>query len=210
MKNYTKGAKRRAKRDMADFDVPDVPRKQPNGRTRRDKAELSDRNPQKVVLAARARHMGKTAKQLDEMRLAALGEPAGMAIYKTHTGDEAHRRWQAYAGFTAAEATYAKTYLGLRLHAKTAKVEYLIERFEARPDDSPDLRSEEERSRDAANNWARWRGYVGCLARPDQQAIYDVAYGRAEPMLGGKVGPYGKRFVEAVGRLADVVERGSK
>lgn len=203
-KHYSKGAKRRAKREMPG--LAETPKKQPNGRTRRPKGHMGEQNPEKTVLQARARQSGKNPADMTEMRHPAYGEPAGRAIYAIHGGDTAKRLWDAYRGFTAAEATYAKTYLGMRLHAKTAKVEYLIETFEARPDDSPDLRDEEQRSRDASNNWARWRGYLMRLGRPDQQAIYDIAYGRAEPMMDGKVGPYGRRFVEAVAALADVLD----
>lgn len=184
-----------------------VPKKQPNGRTRRPPGHMGERNAEKTVLKARARQAGKPDADLAEMRHPAYGEAAGRAIHAIHEGDTAKALWNAYAGYTAAEATYAKTHLGLRLHAKTAKVEYLIETFEARPDDKPDLRSEDEKSRDAANNWARWRGYLMQLPRHQQTAIADVAYGDVEPMDAGKVTAQGRRFVEAVRALADVLDK---
>lgn len=187
--------------------VAPVPKKQPNGRKRRRASHIGERNPARVVLEARARHTGNTGKDIDAMRTQALGEPAGQAIYAAHSGDKAKRLWDAYAGYTAAEAVYAKTYLGMRLHAKTAKVEYMIETFEARADDRPDDRTEEERARDATNNWMRWRGHIMHLSRPMQKAIMDAAYGQGDLLRDTKLTAKGRRFVEAVEALADVVER---
>jgi hypothetical protein len=203
---YTRGAKLRAKKAGMP-DLAQVPKKQPNGRKRRPTGHMGEKAPEKTALEARARQTGKSAKDLGEMRHPAYGEAAGRAIYSLHGGDTAKRLWDAYAGYTAAEATYAKTYLGLRLHAKTAKVEYLIEVFEARPDDRPDLRTEEERSRDAANRWMEWQGRIMHLPRHQQAVIRDVAYGNIEPMDAGQVTAQGRRFVEAIERLADVVDK---
>jgi len=162
---------------------------------------------QKIVFAARARQAGKKPKDLTEMDREAYGEAAGVAILAIHGGDTAKRLWDAYRGFTAAEATYAKYYLGLRLHAATAKLEMMPERLETRPDDKPDLRTEEERSRDAANAWMRWQGFIMHLPCYQQAAIYDVSYGRVEPMSEGRITDHGRRFVWAMERFADVVDR---
>ena len=205
MRNYSKGAKLKNKKaKQALPGLAEVPKKQPNGRTRRPDDYMSDRNPQKVVMEARARHMGGKKKDMDNP---ALSEDAGKAIYSVHGGDTAKTLWDAYSGLTKAEAVYFKHYIGQRLYAKTAKVEYLIEVFEARPDDRPDTRDEDTKSRDAANNWARWRGYIMHLPMYQQQLIFDVAYGRTELMLQGSDTAHGRRFVQAVEALAEVVER---
>lgn len=163
-----------------------------------------------VVLEARARQSGLTFKSLTEMREPALGEAAGRAIFHIHKRERARELWKAYTGLTGAEAAYAKTYLGMSLHAKTAELKYLVDQVEARADDRPDLRDEEERARDASNRWMSWRGMVMQLDRKDQVAIQDVSLGRVEPMDGGQVTAQGKRFVEALERLAAVVERKGK
>jgi len=167
----------------------------------------ADPDAERTVLQARARQMGVEPKDMTDMRKEALGEPAGRAIYLMHSGDHAHRLWETYKGFTAAENQYARRYLGLSLHAKTAKIEMMPETFEARADDQPDLRSDEERDRHTVNRWMQWRGYIMRLPARQQTAIFDVAYGRAEPIDAGQLTPQGRRFVEAMGELAKVIEK---
>lgn len=205
MRNYSKGAKLRAKKELPKLEG--VPRKQPNGRKRRQRGQVAESDPQRTVLDARARHMGIKKTDARELKVAALSEPAGQAIYAALSGDEARKAWDAYAGFTASEARYHARYTGLRLHAKTAKIEMAPERFEAREDDYVDLRSEDQKDRRAANDWAKWRGLIMHLSAADQTAIFDVAYGRVSPMDGGKITKQGKRFVDAAGRFAAVVEK---
>lgn len=207
-KAKTKAEKRRFKK-LAQIGLPelaDAPRKLKRGRARMDEIK-SEPEAERTVLEARARQAGKQPKDLNEMRDPAYGEAAGVAILAIHGGDTAKRLWAAYRGFTAAEATYAKYYLGLSLHAQTAKLEMMPERLETRPDDRPDLRTEEERSRDASNNWMRWQGLIMHLPCHQQAAIYDVAYGRVEPMSQGKVTDHGRRFVVAMEAFANVLDQ---
>lgn len=204
-KAYSKAAKLKLKRAMPKLE--DVPRKQPNGRKRRQRGQVAESDPQKTVLDARARHMGLKRTDARELKAEALSEPAGQAIYATLTGEPAEKAWQAYAGFTASEARYHVRYTGLRLYAKTAKIEMAPERFESREDDYVDLRSDEEKDRKAANDWMSWRGQIMKLSSADQQAIFDVAYGRVTPMDGGKLTQHGKRFAEAAERFSGVLER---
>ena len=202
---YTKGAKLRAKKSMPE--LAPVERREKDGRIKRSTRDGYERAPDDVVLKARARHMGKPEQKKSKMRDAALGYAAGRAIYALHEGRPAARLWAAYTGLTDAEARYIRHSSGRSLYAKTARLEYLPERFESRADDRPDLRSEDEKFHDAANRWMYWRGLVMQLPSFQQVLIFDVAYGRADPMHpDGHVTPYGGRFVEAVERLADVVD----
>ena len=202
MRNYTKGAKLRAKKELPK--LAETPRRKSRGRKRM--AEIkAEPNADRTVLEARARQAG--SKDLGAMRLPAYGEPAGQAIMAIHGGDDARKLWDAYTRLTASEAAYAKRYLGLRLHAKTAKIEMMRERVETRPDDKPDHRSDDDKDRDAVNGWMRWRGYVMHLSAADQTAIFDVAYGRVYPMDGGSITAHGKLFVAALERFAKVVEK---
>jgi len=207
---YSKAARRRNKKAMPQ--LADVPRRERSGCFVERTRQIQD-DPQGTVLKARKRRMGHTGPARD-MNIAALSEAAGMAIHAVH-GDRkdkdgkpvAKTLWDAYRGLTAAEERYHKIVLGQRIHAKTAKIEMMPERFEARDDDNPDLRSEDEKHRDAVNNWMRWRGYVMHLPSYQQVRIFDVVYGRYDPMDGGKVTSNGRKFVEAVEALADVVAR---
>ena len=201
-----KGDKRRNRKPL---DLPALkPAPKPKKRGRARMAQLNaERDPRRTALSARARMMGMTDTEIDrdEMRTAALGEAAGRALYLGCPPDAA-RRWGVYAGLTAAEARYSRTVLGKNLHAKCAKIEMMPERFEARQDDMPDLRSEDERHRDAVNSWMRWQGYVGQLSSFQQTAIWAIVRGRIEPVHDAKLTQPGKLFVDAMGALADVVD----
>lgn len=210
-KAYTRGQKLKNKKaKQALPGLAETPRREKDGRVKRSTNPEYERNAADKVLKARARHMGQPESAKGAMDNPALSEDAGKAIYSVHGGDTAKTLWDAYSGLTAAEAVYFKHYIGQRLHAKTAKVEYLIEVFEARPDDRPDTRDEDTKSRDASNNWARWRGYIMHLPSYQQQLIFDVAYGRTELMRQGSVTAHGKRFVQAVEALAEVLEKKRK
>lgn len=203
VKNYSKAAKRRAKKASLS-ELADAPRKHKDGRKKRQAGHVAESNPCRPVWEARAR---QTSGKPADMNNPALAEAAGQAIYAVLGGDEAKAAWEAYAGFTAAEASYHRHYTGLRLYAKTAKLEMAPERFEARADDRPDLRTEEERSRDAVNRWMRWRGLVMHLPSHQQEAIFDAAYGRCPQMDAGKVTGAGERTARACAALAKVVEK---
>jgi len=206
MKNYTQGARRRAKRALPE--IESAPRRKSRGRKRMDEIK-TEPHAEKTVLEARSRHSG--GKDVQEVRHPVYSEPAGQAIMALQTGRDAQQRgvrlWDTFVGFTTAEDRYARRYLGLRLHAKTAKLEMMPERVETRPDDTPDLRSDAEKDRDAVNNWMRWRGFIGHLPSQKQQAIFNIVYGRSLAMEGGEVTSCGRQFVDALSELANVVER---
>lgn len=206
-----KGDRRgKAKQELADaVALAPVPRKEKDGKSTRAKRtaqKLSERDPQKAALQARARMMGvdDTVRNRQAMRSQALGEAAGRAIHIGCDPDTAERLWRVYADFTATEERYARTVLGKGLHAKTAKIETMPERFETRPDDRLDLRDEDQRHRDAVNAWMRWRGYIGQLHSHEQHAIFAVVRGRVEPVVDAALTQPGKRFVEAIEKLSEI------
>ena len=207
-KAYTKGAKLRAKKEMPG--LAPVDRREKDGRVRRSTRPDYERSPEDKVLRARARHMGKPEQKKSKMKSEALAFAAGRAIYSLHEGKPAARLWEAYTRLTDAEARYLKHSTGLSLYAKTARLEYLPERFESRADDSPDLRTDDEKFQDASNKWMYWRGLVMHLPSFQQTIIFDIAYGRVDPMDGGEITPYGGRFVEALEKFADVVDEKQK
>ncbi|AHD02940.1 hypothetical protein [Leisingera methylohalidivorans] len=187
-----------------------VPRRERDGNSTRSKrtAEVKAEAAADVAgLKVRARQMGADPNDLPAMRAQALGEAAGQAIYMRHSGAEAAKLWDIYAGLTAAEARYAKIVLGVPIHARVAKVEFLPERLETCADDDLDLRSEEEKHRDAVNAWMRWRGYVQNLSAHHQSAIFAVVRGRKDPVREAALTPAGKRFLDALKLLAEVVDK---
>lgn len=198
-KAYSKGAKRRAKQAMPGLAA--TPRRKARGRARMDElpGERED-EAQSTVLTARARQMGLPASKALDMKHARLSEGAGMALDIIYDPEEATRLWGHYVAMTASEAKYHRS-LGKSIHPKTAKIEMMQERFETRPDDAIDLRTEEERDRDAVTSWMRWQGIIGRLDARHQSSIFNAYRHQIEMVSGGYVTAAGRRFVDAMVRL---------
>lgn len=214
---YSKAAKLKAKKALKDeFALAETPRREKDGNTTRRKrtAELrQERDPARTALQARARQMG--VKNWKALRAQALGEAAGQAIYLyveeeiTDAGKRAGiaaDMWAAYAGLTNAEARYHRVCLGKSMAAKVAKVEYFPEVIEAKPDEQPDLRDDDEKHRDAKNAWDKWLGHLNELSLGDSSIIQSVSRGWTDPMIDGKLTLKGRLFAKAVERLSERVD----
>lgn len=217
-------ADRHRKRQKAKQAMPalaPVKKRAAQGKKRMTQLAAQEPDAPKVVLEARARHVGvrPRAETLAAMRSEMLSEPAGQAIWlatgcgqpNAGTGrlDAAQRLWRVYARLTAAEYAYQARILGRTAYPKCARIEAMPERFETRADDRPDLRREEERDKDTVNNWMRWQGHIGQLPGDMQTAIWDIVRQRREPVQDAHITMAGDRFVRAVGALVEVVERRS-
>lgn len=221
---------RRGKSKQSKAALPElkpVPRPKKRGKARDREIKATDRTEKRETLEARLRQFGigmqeergmdgsvdvraatRNQRALATMDSPAMSDPGGRAIYLAHKDPKAASMFKAYAGLAAAEERYARIVLGAGLHPKTAKVEFLPERMEtSADDDGPDLRSDDERMRDVANAWARWRGIVMHLSVGHQTAIFNVIRGRKTPHRAGQLTTSGKIFVEAVAALQDVVDR---
>lgn len=206
-KAYSRAAKRANKKALADeFGLAETPRKKSRGRKRMAEINQTQKNPHRTALETRARQMGHSTDKWQLMQFQALGEPAGRAIFAMHTVEDAVGLWSVYAGLTNAEARYHRVCLGKSMAAKVAKVEFLPERFEADPDDEPDLRDDDEKHRAASNNWDRWQAWFNSLSLGDRAIIQSVSRGWCDPMIDGEVTDKGKDFVLAIERLSEVVD----
>ncbi|WP_424974251.1 hypothetical protein [Dinoroseobacter sp. S124A] len=175
---------------------------------------MAERDPQKTAIEARKRHSGN--KDKDAMRHPAYGEPAGQALMAICGADEAETLWGTYKALTAAQDKYHRRILGKGLHPKTAKLEMMPDVVESRPDDQPDLRSEDERDRDTVNAWMRWQGHLGCLPASHRLSIYQTRTDQVQVMgsdfdakkekIVAVVTGQGRRFVEAMRALQVVVD----
>jgi hypothetical protein len=198
----------RRNRKNIGVELTPTPRKKERGRKRMEeiKREKLGRNPHRTALEVRARQMGHDPDKWEAMQFQALGEPAGQAIFAAHTVEDAVGLWSVYAAYTNAERRYHRVCLGKSADAKVAKVEFLPESFEANPDDTPDLRDEDEKHRDAKNNWDRWLGFFNQLGLADRSIIQSTSRGWAVLMKDGRLTAKGSQFVAAVGQLADIVD----
>lgn len=206
---YTKGQKLAQKRQRAMADIPDlepIRKRHPSGR----KVSTADRDPQRLVLSARCSHMGKadTRENRRLMKEAMMGDPAGQAIAIGSRGQkEAAALWAVFSKLDSVDARYHSRILSRGRHAKCGKVEYMPERFEARPDDRADSRTEEQKDRAAVNEWMAWHGAVGHLASHEQSSLWTGVYLRCDLHKNGVLTTAGSAFVSALRILVDVSTR---
>lgn len=196
---YSKRAKRKAKKRRtcraheAVMEVIHAPRREP--------AE----DPRIVVLNARARHFGPDLDAASVM----LADPAGQAILLgARDADEAARLWDVFARYDAADETYFRRIIGRHRFANVARLDMLPERFETRADDRPDIRSEDERDRDAVNGWMRWQGALQSLGAHEASLIIRASRQTCGALvICGQISATGRAFVAAMRALRGVVER---
>lgn len=162
-------------------------------------------DPRVVVLQARCK---AGAKDTDEAQRPMWGEPAGQAIKMGATDqDEADRLWGTFKRIDRADDTYARRFSGVRRFPNVSKMEFLPETVETRPDDRPDSRTQDEKDRDAVNDWMRWQGLLGTLNRDQHTVIVDAMRQRARLVHAGKVTRAGASFVSAMRALDDQYQR---
>lgn len=198
----TKATRRRAKR-RKQLGLPALtptPRAKSRGRARMK--EISE-DVQKPVLQARARHMG--ASDMNEMRLTGLVDAAGMAITLSRDADTAKSLTALYGAYIASYRRYMIRCIGVSPDAKTAKIEMMPEVVEVRPDDRPDIRSHDERDRDAANSWGRYHTALASLSIADRSYIEGASRDWVVLVDAGTVTPAGARFVAAMDKFAAIM-----
>ena len=200
-KAYTVGEKRRLKKLARDMPkLAEVPRAKQRGRARMKEIE---KDVQAVVLETRARQMGKPSSEAREMNRQRLSDEAGRALSLLCDPDTAETLWRLYVALTAAEARYHRS-IGKSIHAKTAKIEMMQERFETRPDDQIDLRSPDEKDAAARLRWAYFTGLINCLPAHHRHPITAARSHDVEMLRMGRVTPAGWRFVAAMRLLGEV------
>nr|WP_309504306.1 hypothetical protein [uncultured Roseovarius sp.] len=204
---YTKGAKLRAKKAKQGLpELAEVPKKQPNGRTRRT-SDAGD--PRKTVLDARCAIHGKTPSLKNRKALSGpySGSDVGRCLAFRRNHDDAMRLWAVWQGYCQAHRTYRLRYVGQSEDPKGASIAMARERMETDQSHSVDLREPEQRDRDAVSNWMRWEGY---LMRLDRQQMAAIKAARAvqEGVLWSDAAPTvaGRYLADAIVDLARVVE----
>ena len=207
-----KGDRRtKAKRNQKQFEdavaLAEIPKRRKCGR-RREYTE-SAQDPRKTALDARCRLFGVTPNRKNRSALSGQhnGAQLGMVMEAQVARGDIPGLWAVVQGFAAAERTYRLRYLGQSGTAKGASISMVRERMETDQSHSVDLRSQEERDRDAVNNWMRWRGYLGHLSAAEQTLLHDLDENREGALWDGGPTAKGLATLDAVRRLKKVVDR---
>lgn len=157
--------------------------------------------------------------QFARMRLHGLSKEAAMSIMASeqaglaiHLGardeDERGKLWAIFTRYDGADETYFRRIIGRPRFPNVAKLEYLPEVFETRPDDRPDARDEDEKDRDATNGWMRWQGKLGHLNSSEAGLITRAARQTCPDLVkGGRLTTTGAAFIAAMRILRTVDEK---
>ena len=201
-KAYSKAAKRRAKKELPK--LAEVPKKQPNGRTRRQRGQVSERREDQTALKARARHMGQPERKAGTMNHPMLECDAGRALWNSKDREDL---WDTYQACRSAYEKYMRQRTGLSIYAKTAKIEMMPEKFEADPDSHTDDRTDDEKHRAAMDAWDKWKGALDRLTVAQGASIFSALHGWALLVThSGWPTKQGEAFIEAVKALHDDVD----
>lgn len=210
----TKGQKLRNKRANRAKDMPELAATTTTPRAGRpkDSQKVREHIEDNPVLLARKRHTG--SGNLSQMRSQALGTSAGRALWlfcEVHhpNGREAavDRLSGAFLGYCNSQDRALRQLYEKSVYPKCAKIVTEPERFETRDDYQPDLRSEDERDRDARNSEQHWTDILNRLPMAQRVIIQSAHKGWVELFQEAKLTRKGFDFCKACEALADEVER---
>lgn len=182
MATYSKAQKRAAKRARQDMDIAETPKKMKRGRQRM--AEIADAhkgadhgaleararkagidlaNPKgKTDKASRTEAMERRAEQLRDLRAPWHGCNAGRAMASAVTGDrDKSELWTAICHIRKVQAAYDRAIGAPTRHAQCLRLLLPLEAMEADASSPPvDLRSDEEKQRQAVSAWMKVQGWL--------------------------------------------------
>ena len=153
-----------------------------------------------TVRAARARHLEMQASPM--MDIPMLGEQAGRAIaIGADDETEAAQLWETFKAMDAAHETFSRRILNRPRFPAVAKMEYLPETFETRPDDRPDPRTPDEMDADAKRRWCEWCTLSDRLLPPLHAALHMALRQKVVLHQGRSLTGTGRLFLVALRRL---------
>ena len=203
-KNYSKGAKRRAKKALPK--LAETPRRQPNGQ-RRHRAD-APKDPLKTALSARCRIFGVPDTPTNRKALSGQhsGSQIGMVMLSECDPGDIPGLWSVWQGFCMAERTYRIRILGMSVTAKGAAIQMVPDKMEADQSHTIDTRDSDTRDRDAVNNWMHWRGLIGQLHTPQQSLLHRAEQDNGRALWNEGPTPTGKATLDALKALAEAKE----
>lgn len=185
----SKAAKRRARRNRALITLPgaDPVASRPTGKDRRHTNQHED--ARRTVLEARCR---RTGRQIAPDAMSALSEQmagcdTGLCIMHQHQSPEIRAElWQVWQDMSKAWRNWRLRYTGQTGTAQSAAIALIHEELQTDPGLTVDLRSADERDRDAKNARAYWDSQIAAVIAPNwQMALRSAIDGFGAPLWKG-------------------------
>lgn len=118
------------------------------------------------------------------------------------------RLWSVWQAWCSAERTYRVRILGMGDGPQCAALPLLPEDMQTDQSATVDVRSPDERDRDAVNGWMRWRGFIGHLSTQERVALHQARTGDGPALWdAGQPTSPGLFALHALSALADVAEK---
>lgn len=193
-------AMQRAARSTHPMELAPIPKRQKGSRSNRYVEPTTD-DARDTVLRARCRQMGIRATEANLLAMGAdmMGDPAGKAIsIGARSTTEASALWGTFREVDAADDRHMRRIIGKPRFANVSRLEMLPDRFETRPDDRVDVRTDDEKDRAAKSAWAGWVRRFDGLLMTERNALQDGLRLRVPLTERGKLTLAGERFVRAV------------
>lgn len=217
-KGLGKSARKKAKAGDVPpgFSVPlaPIPKRDKQPRNREGQFARPPEDPRRDALNARCIRFGldPSARNREIVVAPWMGCDLGFVIEARTSGkDHMHQKarlWDVFSRWARAEATYRARYLGQREQPAGAALQMIPDRMETDQSATVDVRSPDDRDRDAVTGWMRWQGFLGHLSR-DASTVLHHARRNDGPTLwyDGQPTPAGLIALAALRDLADVSER---
>lgn len=200
-KAYSVAAKRRAKQSLPKLAPIE---KKVQHRIKGKFAKEDD--PQKTAREGRERQLGGKGRRLlsgDPMN-PILGHEIGYVLQACCKPEVAVRLWDTWQAYCAAEEAYRKRILGMSAHPKGASIQAMPEPLQTDQSMRVDMRTDEERDRQAVSVWMKWQGYLGCIPTDWASAMRQAERGNGRKLWrDGEVTAAGLTALDAIKALRE-------
>ena len=191
--------------------IPDLAPIKPRGKQPRENGRFAkpQEDATRVALTARCHHYtakAATIEERDKAKAQHMGCHIGWVMQHEMPRD-VPRLWRTWQAWCQAEISYLTRIIGTTGNPKGASIAAIPDKLETDAGHTVDLRTADERDRDAVRAWMRWRGYLGHLSATEATALH---HARREdgPALWQDRKPtrHGLAALAALDRLAHVAE----
>mgnify|MGYP000085429732 CR=1 FL=1 len=168
-----------------------------------------DEDPRKTALTARCRQLGNDGSRKDQEDAAnpMLSHPMGYVIQSECKKDHAAILWDVWQRYSMAERTYRMLYLGTTGDPQGAAIAMVPDKMQTDQSFNVDLRTREERERQAVASWMRWQGYLGQMGAVAASTLRKAERGDGKPLWDDAKPTYqGRCALTSLSVLAGIVD----
>ncbi len=191
--------------------IPDLAPTKTRGKQAREKGRFvkPQEDAARVALTARCHHYTATAatkEERDKAKAPHMGCHIGW-VMQHEAPKDVPRLWRIWQAWGQAEDTYARRIIGRTPLPQGSNMAAIPDKLETDTGHTVDLRTSDEKDRDAVKAWMRWRGYLGHLSADEATALHGARKDTGKALWRDrKPTRHGVATLAALVHLCDVVE----